>query len=139
VRFAILLVPLAIACRPPGYSHHDVDAAAGKDATHGSTDASPDGSSATTCTQSFSLTGYGTSASVWLTGDFVHWAGDPPTGAVSFTRQVDGSWTGSYQFMAGSFQYKFIVDSSNWIADPSDPNTVPDGFGGVNSVYTCMP
>jgi hypothetical protein len=42
-------------------------------------------------------------------------------------------------FMAGTYQYKFIVDGTMWIADPSDANVVPDGDGGYNSIYTCTP
>ncbi len=34
------------------------------------------------------------------------------------------------------FQYKFVLDGTNWIADPNNPNTIDDGFGGVNSVFS---
>ena len=57
------------------------------------------------------------------------WAGTPQTGAVQFSLGVDGGWTGSYAFPAGSHQYKFIIDGSNWILDPTNPNTVDDGMG----------
>jgi glycosidase len=33
-------------------------------------------------------------------------------------------------------QYKFLLDGTRWIADPSNPNQAPDGFGGQNSVVT---
>jgi hypothetical protein len=132
---AIVAVALVAACRPPGYGRHNVDAAG--DGSH-VIDAPVDASAAT-CDQGFRLTGFTTSMTVWLTGDFVSWAADPPSGAIPFTLGVDGAWTGSYKFIVGTYQYKFIVDTTNWIADPTDPNTVPDGFGGVNSVYTCMP
>jgi hypothetical protein len=136
-RLVYLLVVCAAGCEPPGYGrHHDVDA--GRDASH-AIDAAPDGSPATTCNHMFSLAGYASASSVWLTGNFVHWAGDPPSGAIAFTLGGDGSWTGSYDFAAGMYQYKLIINSTMWIADPSDPNTMPDGFGGTNSLYTCMP
>jgi hypothetical protein len=137
VRLALLLVA---ACQPPGYGRH-FDAATGSgdvDAPR-PIDASPDAPAGKTCDHAFRLDGHGTDSSVWLTGDFVHWAGDPPHGAIAFTLGTDGGWTGSYSFMAGTFQYKFIVSGTQWIPDPTNPNTVPDGFGGTNSVYTCSP
>ena len=139
MRFA--LVMLLVACRPPGWGRHTgVDAAdPGPDGSHASVDAAPDGSSGASCTHGFRLDGHSTSQSVWLSGDFVQWAGDPPHGAVAFTLGADGGWTGSHTFAAGSYQYKFIIDGSQWIADPTDTNTVPDGLGCVNSVYVCMP
>ncbi|MEW6558111.1 MAG: alpha-amylase family glycosyl hydrolase [Elusimicrobiota bacterium] len=33
----------------------------------------------------------------------------------------------------GKYQYKFVVDG-NWLSDPENPETTPDGFGGKNSV-----
>ena len=52
---------------------------------------------------------------------------------------TDGAWTGTHAFTAGTYQYKFIVDGTQWIADPDNPNSVDDGFGGKNSLYTCQP
>lgn len=39
-------------------------------------------------------------------------------------------------------QYKFVIDGNNWITDPTNPNTIDDGFGGLNSLLsatTCDP
>ena len=52
---------------------------------------------------------------------------------------MDGVWTGTRSFDAGTYQYKFIVDSVTWIPDPGNPTSVDDGFGGQNSVYVCVP
>ena len=65
------------------------------------------------------------------------WAGTAPP-AIAFTKGLDGAWTGSYAFPAGMHQYKYIVDSA-WIPDPTNPNTIDDGFGGTNSVIDCTP
>jgi hypothetical protein len=141
VRSLLALALLAAACEPPGYGKgkHDVDAApGGGDGPHAS-DGAVDTPAATTCDQTFRLDGHGSSASVWLTGDFVQWAGNPSAGALLLALGNDGVWTGDHQFPAGTYLYKFIVDDSQWIADPGNPNTVPDGFGGMNSVYTCTP
>ncbi|RMH57017.1 MAG: hypothetical protein D6679_07780 [Candidatus Hydrogenedentota bacterium] len=35
----------------------------------------------------------------------------------------------------GTYPYKFVVDGK-WIPDPRNPDKVPDGFGGFNSVFT---
>ena len=138
VRFAVLA--LLIACRPPGYGK-DRDPSPAIDASPAETDApaTTDGPAAATCTKDFRLDGHSTAGSVWLTGSFVEWAGDPPHGAIEFTLGVDGAWTGSHAFEAGQVQYKFIVDGNNWINDPTNPDQVDDGFGGKNSVFTCVP
>ena len=61
------------------------------------------------------------------------------TGAIALTLGTDGAWTGQHTFAAGVYQYKFIVDASQWIADPTNPNGIDDGLGGRNSLYTCAP
>lgn len=139
MRLAIVVVLLA-GCRPPGYgeepeSDAGTDAAAVADAG-AEADAGPD-AAPVTCEASFRLEGHGGAASVWLTGDFVGWAGHPDDGAVAFALGGDGVWTGGRTFDEGSYQYKFIVDGTSWIADPANPDTIDDGFGGVNSVYVC--
>src|SRR5688572_27243281 len=141
VRLAIVVIFLA-ACRPPGYGEEpDTDAGAdaasvtGPDAAP-APDAGPD-AAAVTCEGSFRLEGYGGAASVWLTGDFVGWAGSTGDGAVALALGVDGAWTGTRTFDEGTYQYKFIIDGTSWIADPANPETIDDGFGGINSVYLC--
>lgn len=139
VRFALLFV--LIACRPPGYGKGDdtpadpvVDAPANDGAV-----TPTDGPSATTCEKDFRLDGHSTANTAWLTGSFIEWAGDPPHGAVEMTKGIDGAWTTTYALEVGSHQYKFIVDGSNWILDPTNPNQVDDGFGGKNSLVLCAP
>ncbi len=125
-----------VACRPPGYGKGDDGGDVPIDAATGSADATPDASAAT-CTKAFRLDGHSLANAVALTGSFVSWAGTAPP-AVPFTKGLDGAWTGSYAFAAGMHQYKYIVDAA-WIADPTNPTTVDDGFGGTNSVITCVP
>jgi hypothetical protein len=38
----------------------------------------------------------------------------------------------------GKYQYKFVIDGQ-WEQDTSNPDTAPDGFGGLNSVITIPP
>lgn len=136
----LVVMLLLAACRPPGYGKEPPpDAADTADAPPGSIDAAIDAPPAATCDHAFRLDGYATATSVWLTGDFVGWAGDPPSGAIAFTLGTDGAWTGSYAFAAGAHQYKLIIDGTDWILDPTNPDTVDDGMGHTNNVYTCVP
>lgn len=39
----------------------------------------------------------------------------------------------------GKYQYKFVIDDTNWKEDPNNPAKTPDGFGGFNSVFILTP
>ncbi len=134
--FATLLV----ACAPPGYhsgsgTSADAPAAMIDAAVAAGSDAMMPGSG---CTETFQLYGYGGSTSVWVSGDFVQWATNPGSGALAMTLGSGGGWSVEHPFTAGTYQYKFIIDGSTYIADPDDANVVDDGEGGYNSVYVCM-
>ncbi|HEY1815267.1 MAG TPA: glycogen-binding domain-containing protein [Kofleriaceae bacterium] len=137
-----LVAALALAaCRPPGYGSGQgaTPDAAGSGMTIDAppaTDAATDAGSG--CAYQFQLYGYGASSSVWVTGDFVQWATNPPGGAVAMVLGSDAAWAVTYTFTPGTYQYKFIIDGTTFIADPDDANVVDDGFGGYNSVYVCM-
>lgn len=76
----------------------------------------------------FTFRGAGSSVSV--VGSFNGWS---PT-ATRMVRRDDGAWQVKVRLQPGRFEYKFAIDGSNWIADPSNPEAVDDGFGGRNSV-----
>lgn len=134
-RLAAVLV--LVACRPPGYDKHPGGGSSQVDAAPPAVDAALDAPAA--CDHAFRLDGHVTSTSVWLSGDFVMWASTPGAGAIAFAQGTDGGWTVMHAFTAGTYQYKFILDGSTWILDPTNPNTVDDGMGNTNSVYTCVP
>jgi len=67
---------------------------------------------------------------VYLAGEFNGWS-DSANPMVN----ADGIWSLAMELDPGTYQYKFVVDGS-WIADPNNPNTAEDGFGGSNSVLT---
>lgn len=69
-------------------------------------------------------------ASVSVVGSFNGWS---PT-ATRMVKRDDGAWQVKVRLQPGRFEYKFAVDGSNWIQDPSNPEAVNDGFGGRNSV-----
>ena len=122
------LVVLVCACRPPGYGKDGgTRDATTTDGQAGSADASVDSPPAARCEHAFRLDGHGTDQSVWLTGSFTSWADTLQAGAVAFTLGVDGGWTGTYAFEAGTHQYKLIVNGNDWILDPTNPNTADDG------------
>ncbi|MBO6937905.1 MAG: DUF3459 domain-containing protein [Deltaproteobacteria bacterium] len=69
----------------------------------------------------------------WLVPPGDSWPATAEDGALEMML-VGGEWTVTTLIEPiASHQYKLIVDGE-WIADPSNPQTAPDGFGGVNSV-----
>lgn len=51
------------------------------------------------------------------------------------TEMEPGIWQARQRpLMPGCYSYKFLVDHSRWLDDPSNPRKSPDGFGGFNSV-----
>jgi 1,4-alpha-glucan branching enzyme len=71
-----------------------------------------------------------------LVGDFNDWspAADPMS-----DDNADGEWTLFYPLRPGTYAYKFLVDGKNWIQDPLNPLTEPDGFNGRNSIIKILP
>jgi hypothetical protein len=138
MRLALVLLALA-ACRPPGYGTGGGggDDEVEVDAAMVVPDAPKTPDAAATCTKPFRLEGHGDAGAVLLTGSFTMWAGTAPP-AIAMTKGLDGVWTGTAEVAAGASQYKFIVDGT-WIMDPGNPDQMDDGFGGKNSVVTCVP
>lgn len=144
MRRHVVVVVLALAgCHPPGWGKDDEpaldaattgDAAGGIDAASG--DAAGDLDAAASCTEVFRLEGHGSATAALVTGDFVAWAGTTADGALAMTLGGDAAWTAQRELAPGTYQYRFIVDG-NWIVDPANPDQVPNGLGGFNSVLTC--
>lgn len=68
---------------------------------------------------------------VHVAGDFNGW--DP--NQYKLERNQDGVFRVTLSLSPGTYEYKLIVDGT-WVEDPGNPNTVPDPYGGVNSVLT---
>jgi 1,4-alpha-glucan branching enzyme len=68
---------------------------------------------------------------VFVAGTFNQW--DPTADAL--TKGSDGIWRTTIELEPGSYEYKFVIDG-NWEADPENPESVPDPYGGENSVLT---
>jgi hypothetical protein len=67
---------------------------------------------------------------VALVGDFNGWAVD----GVALTPTAEsGVWSVSLPLAAGRYEYAFVVDGAQWVADPALP-VIRDEFGGEHSV-----
>lgn len=68
---------------------------------------------------------------VALVGDFNRW----DAGATPMTRTpTGGTWSVALPVTAGRHLYAFVVDGTQWLADPTAPLAPEDGFGAANSV-----
>ena len=95
------------------------------------------------CAHVFTLP-YGGETSVAVRGDF---APDGWTVGVPMTLAGSG-WSASVDVPWDTpVAYKLVIDGSQWITDPGNPNLVDDGFNGFNSAldastcdaWTCAP
>lgn len=70
-------------------------------------------------------------ASVHLTGDFIGWR---PDGIALEDLRGTGVWIGQVELPPGVHEYTFVIDGSEWVADPRAVLQVDDGFGQLNSI-----
>ncbi len=47
-----------------------------------------------------------------------------------------GTWKISVPLAPGTYQYKFLVNGTDWKLDPTNTNSADDGYGGKNSLVT---
>lgn len=47
--------------------------------------------------------------------------------------KIGATWTLTRDLPAGRNLYKLVLNESEWILDPSNPNVLPDGKGNTNS------
>ncbi len=71
---------------------------------------------------------------VYLVGDFNNWS---PLADPLKDMNGDGHWSLFYPLQPGTYRYKFVVDG-RWVPDPSNPDSEPDGFDGINSVVRVL-
>jgi mono/diheme cytochrome c family protein len=80
--------------------------------------------------------------SVHVAGSFNGWPGTLAAGGWPLTYSAtEKRWKLTRVLDPGSYSYKFVLDEKDWVTDSSNPRTMPDGFGGQNSVLTvtCKP
>lgn len=68
--------------------------------------------------------------SVAVAGDFNGW--NP--GQTRLERSEGGMWTATIPLRPGRYQYMFVIDGKQWIADPLAGEASGDGFGAENAV-----
>lgn len=68
--------------------------------------------------------------SVSVAGDFNGW--DPAQ--TKLERSDGGVWTATIPLKPGRYQYMFVIDGKQWIADPLAAEEATDGFGAQNAV-----
>jgi 1,4-alpha-glucan branching enzyme len=67
--------------------------------------------------------------SVFVAGTFNHWLST----TTPMTRNAKGRWTLQLSLPPGRYEYRLVVDGT-WMADPLALQSVPNPFGGLNSV-----
>jgi serine protease AprX len=71
-------------------------------------------------------------ARVHVAGDFNGWQ----AGRLTMERDASGLWRASMPVPpAGRCRYKFLIDGTRWLADPSHSRREPDPFGGFDSMW----
>lgn len=68
--------------------------------------------------------------SVAVAGDFNGW--NPAQ--TPLERTDGGMWTATIPLKPGRYQYMFVIDGEQWMADPLAPEETGDGFGSTNAV-----
>lgn len=68
--------------------------------------------------------------SVSVAGDFNGW--DPAQ--TTLERSDGGVWTATIPLKPGRYQYMFVINGKEWIADPLAAEEATDGFGAHNAV-----
>ncbi len=74
-----------------------------------------------------------TARTVSVAGSFNGWS---PTAWPLTWVESAREWQSDHDLADGTYQYKFVIDGSQWVSDPRAASSMPDGFGGQNSVLT---
>jgi 1,4-alpha-glucan branching enzyme len=67
--------------------------------------------------------------SVFVAGAFNHWVST----TTPMTRSAKGRWSLQLRLPPGRYEYRLVVDGA-WMADPLAQESVPNPFGGANSI-----
>lgn len=70
---------------------------------------------------------------VSLAGSFTQW--QPK---IKLKQNSDGVWVAEVPLSPGDYEYMFVVDGKQWIADPKAARYRQDGFGNRNTVLTVL-
>ena len=74
---------------------------------------------------------------VHVSGTFNGWAKTVASGGWAMQLGAGGKvWTLQHDLTPGDYAYKFVLEESEWVTDPSNPRQGDDGQGGKNSLLT---
>ncbi len=85
------------------------------------------------CKVKFSLSGdqYNSTSSILLVGDFNNWQ----MGETPLKKAKTSVWSVSLDLETGKeYQFRYLIDGTNWENDPEADKFVPSGLGSENSV-----
>jgi 1,4-alpha-glucan branching enzyme len=51
-------------------------------------------------------------------------------------KEASGVWKTTVWLPSGRYEYRFVVEGTQWLSDPHAKESVPNEFGGTNSVVT---
>ena len=69
--------------------------------------------------------------SVSVAGEFNNW-----DASANPMKKENGIWKIILDLKPGKYQYKFVVNGTEWKTDPQNPEKADDGYGGQNSILT---
>lgn len=72
---------------------------------------------------------------VLVVGDFNGWGS---AGTVKLQPATNGTWRAQIKLNPGQYQYAFVVNGKQWLADPRAVRQIDDDFGRRNSVLLVM-
>lgn len=49
-------------------------------------------------------------------------------------KDANGGWKATVLLPPGRYEYRFVVDETQWCSDPGAKESVPNGYGSTNSV-----
>ncbi|KLO23627.1 isoamylase early set domain-containing protein [Marinitoga sp. 1155] len=75
-----------------------------------------------------------TASSVYLAGSFNNW----DSTALQMKKIKGGIWRITLKLSPGDYQYKFVINGTDWKEDPEAPDYAPDGFGGKNGAFSLV-
>lgn len=68
---------------------------------------------------------------VALAGNFNNWDANKNF----LKKNKNNIWYIILPLKKGKIEYKFVVNNENWVKDPENKNSAPDGYGGENSIF----
>jgi 1,4-alpha-glucan branching enzyme len=79
----------------------------------------------------FEIEGFETAKKMCVVGEFNDWQ----LAKTPMKRRKDGAWAANVRLPnAARYEYCFVVDDRDWMADDQADEVVPNPFGGKNSV-----